>query len=285
MKQLNLIVVCLFVVITLISCSSPSKNEVTPTAKSKVITEKNSKEFFKNPTDYIGYKIDVTAVVEDSEYDQSKGVSSLVLLFPADYSGAILIIDKNGEEKLVQQSSIEFTGEIVNIIERKNKFGTKEKLPQVVVDTVNRVDSAEKKEKIIKSVPVNRSKEKESVYATIEKIVMLKDSTRIYVFLYNKSQNRIYFNDSKLTLVADHMIIPSKYEMVDKERRLARSLESNQGSHGILSFNSIPKDVNKIHLTLYVNPTDEKRGVELDFKVKILEDQAVSEQTEHVKEE
>lgn len=268
----------LLVLIGTVSCANHDKEANKPSAKNKIITENNSKEFFDKPSSYIGYTIDVTAVVDESKYEKGKGVVSNVLMFPESYSGAILLVDKKGEKKLIQQSTIEISGEVVSVIERNNKFGKKEKLPEVVVSTINSVDSASKKEKVLKSVAVNSSKEKELIYATVEKVQILKDSTRVSIFLYNKSGNRIYFNDSKLELKADHQLVTAKYEVLDKKKRLKRSLEINQGSHGILSFSKIPTNTKKLALVLNLNTVDSKKNVKLSFDINMVDGKSNGEQ-------
>lgn len=270
MKRL-FVFIFLFAIILCSSCSEKAKNKPVKSAGKLEITNENIKHFFKKPSDFANYTITETGAVEKSVYIDKKGVYTTVLLYPNEYSGEIMLVDEKATKPLKQQSTIEFTGFVKGSYETENKFGIKKEIPRVASSSIDVVDTTLNDQKELKTITFNEEKNVGNIHSMIEKIVLFDKSTRVYLFNYNKTDKRIYFNDALLQLFADGVLIPSKFEVIDESHRLARSLEPNTGTHGILTFNKVPLTTKKLVLKFVINKRDDSKGVPIQFEVKMNE--------------
>lgn len=105
------------------------------------------------------------------------------------------------------------------------------------------IEESEKSPNMV-NVEINEQGNFGNIHVEVDKVCMYPKSTRIY--LYNKNDARIYLNDSFIKLYANGKEIPSKYEVLDQSIRLARSLEPNKGTRGVMSFEVVPKDTKNL---------------------------------------
>lgn len=196
----------------------------------------------KSPKNYVGHSIEAEGLVDDSKYINGKGVYSVILLKKGEYIISVVIVETDKKEALVEQSYIRFEGEITGIYKGNLDLsvqGGEIRTKEVIIE------ESEKSPNMV-NVEINEQGNFGNVHVEVDKVRMYSKSTRIYLFLYNKNDARIYLNDSSIKLYADGKEIPSKYEVLDQSIRLARSLEPNKGTRGVMSFEVVPKDTKNL---------------------------------------
>lgn len=231
----------------------------------KETTEIDYERMAKNPTAYIGHKIEAEGLVDESRYIEGKGVYSVILLKNNDYITSVVISEKDKNEVLAQQSYIRFSGEIEGIYRGDLDLGVQGDLVEIRTTEVI-IDESEKSPDVV-SVDIEEQGNFGNVHVEVDKVRIYEKSTRIYLFLYNKNEERIYLNDSSIKLYADGKKIPTKYEVLDQSVRLARSLEPNKGTRGVLSFEAIPKNTKKLSLKFEMTMVSQQKPIQFSHKM------------------
>lgn len=231
----------------------------------KHTTEVNYERMSENPTAYLGTKIEAEGLVDESRYIDGKGVYSVILLQKDGYTTSVVITEKDKKEALAQQSYVRFTGEVKGRYEGELDLGVQGDLVEIEVTEVI-IEESEKSPDMV-NIKINEEDNFGNVHVEVDKVRLYPKSTRIYLFLYNKNDARIYLNDSSIKLYANGKEIPTKYEVLDQSIRLARSLEPNKGTRGVLSFDAIPKDTKKLDLAFEMTMVNQKKPIQFSHEM------------------
>lgn len=231
----------------------------------KETKEIDYEHMIKNPKNYVGHSIEAEGLVDDSKYINGKGVYSVILLKKGEYTTSVVIVETDKKETLAQQSHIRFEGEITGIYKGNLDLGVQGDLVEIRTKEVI-IEESEKSPNMV-NVEINEQGNFGNVHVEVDKVRMYPKSTRIYLFLYNKNNARIYLNDSSIKLYADGKEIPSKYEVLDQSIRLARSLEPNKGTRGVMSFEAAPKDTKKLDLTFEMTMVNQKKPIQFSHEM------------------
>lgn len=241
------------------------KEKATP---EKLITQDKVPELIENPKIYVGYDIEANGVVDRSNYVKGKGVYSALLLDPKEYKDPIVILQKDEKKPLKQQSIVNFSGKVAKVYKGTDKLGMKGSLAQVNIKTIEVGEGESFENEVLINQDVNEKCEVEKVLLEVEKVKVYQSGTRISIFLYNKNKKRIYLNDSTIKLLADGVVVPTKFEILDQKDRLLHTLESDQGTHGVLSFNRIAKTTKNLELSFQLSLVNESKPINIKKKIK-----------------
>lgn len=182
-----------------------------------------------------------------------------------EYTISVVIVETDKKEALVEQSYIRFEGEITGIYKGNLDLSVQGGLVEIRTKEVI-IEESEKSPNMV-NVEINEQGNFGNVHVEVDKVRMYPKSARIYLFLYNKNDARIYLNDSSIKLYADGKEIPSKYEVLDQSLRLARSLEANKGTRGVMSFEIVPKDTKKLDLTFEMTMVNQKKPIQFSHEM------------------
>lgn len=199
---------------------------------------------------------------------KGKGVFSALLLDPKEYKDPIVILQKDEKKPLKQQSIANFNGKISKVYKGTDKLGMKGSLAQVNVQTIEVGEGESFENEVLINLDVNEKSEVDKVLLKVEKVKVYQSGTRISIFLYNKNKKRIYLNDSTIKLLADGVVVPTKFEILDQKDRLLHTLERDEGTHGVLSFNRIAKTTKKLELSFRLTLVNESKPITIKKKIK-----------------
>lgn len=242
--------------------------EKQKSAPEKLITQEKVPELIENPKIYVGYEVEASGVVDRSNYVKGKGVYSALLLDPKEYKDPIVILQKGEKKPLKQQSIVNFSGKVSKVYKGTDKLGMKGSLAQVDIKSIEVGEGETFENEVLINLDVHEKSEVEKVLLEIEKIKVYQSGTRISIFLYNKNKKRIYLNDATIKLVADGVVVPTKFEILDQKDRLLHTLESDQGTHGVLSFNRIAKTTKNLELSFQITLVNETKPITIKKKIK-----------------
>lgn len=235
----------------------------------KNLHQEDFNNLIETPEKFVGFQIEGDGLVEESNYIEEKGVYTIILLDPQDYADPIYLHEPSSKVPLEEQTYVHFTGKVDDVYQNKNIFGRKNKMPKVVVSSLDSVGNPDVDEELLKKVFVNQVEEVEGIVATVEKIELYSSSTRVYVKIENKLSNRIYFNDDSMRLVADGVGISSKYEILNSNMRLARSLESLKETDGILSFKKLSLKTEEVIVNFSMSIVDKSEQAKFEFQLNL----------------
>lgn len=219
----------------------------------KETKEIDYEHMIKNPKNYVGHSIEAEGLVDDSKYINGKGVYLVILLKKGEYTISVVIVETDKKEALVEQSYIRFEGEITGIYKGNLDLGVQGDLVEIRTKEVI-IEESEKSPNMV-NVEINEQGNFGNVHVEVDKMRMYPKSTRIYL------------NDSSIKLYADGKEIPSKYEVLDQSIRLARSLEPNKGTRGVMSFEAAPKDTKKLDLTFEMTMVNQKKPIQFSHEM------------------
>lgn len=236
----------------------------------KKLEEEDYKDFINNPADYVGYSMSAEGLVEESKFIKSEGVYTTLILNEKEYEDIIVLYEKEGTKEFEPRTTVDFEGKVARVYKDKKTFNRTINLPKINVTSIKVNDyPKEKNNRKSKELAIGQSKSKQNVQVKVENIELNESSTRVHIKIQNNSKQRIYLNEGNAFLEVDGESISSKYEMLDKNLRLATSLDATDGTEGVLTFNEIDRQSKQLKLILKIISVENDAPIEFKYTIEL----------------
>jgi hypothetical protein len=241
----------------------------TKAVKTKEVTKgklaaEDFDKLYGNPKQYKGYEVEMTGKVFTEPEKDNSGTYFQVWGDPEKSEKNTMVAIKDPNLQIKTNDYVKVKGVVKDEFNGENSFGGKVTAPEIVADTVEKVDYITAVAPTLKEIQVNKEINQNNLVITLEKAELAKNQTRIYMKVKNGTNvNASFYSNAVKLIVGSNQL---EYEYMDPETTGLKEIQSDLlpgvETEGVIVYPAIDQSAGSFK----VNAEATNDNYELDFQ-------------------
>jgi hypothetical protein len=212
-----------------------AKNTVPETNTGNLLSDEEFEMLYYNPNEFKNRSVNFTAKVFSIEKDQ-ESLYLQIWAEPSDREKHTIIKFYDSSLNIKEDDYVLIQGEVVGEFTGRNAFNAKLSAPKIIANSIEIIDYIAAVSPSIKTMEFDEMQMQNECEFTLEKIEFSELETRVYLKIYNGSEDelRFYPSDSYLTQGRTQFDFESNYDADYEEPK--RGIKAGIETSGIITF-------------------------------------------------